>query len=129
MAAGNKNIIFTGFVSGKMLDELYSNAYAACLPSDIEGMSLSLLEALAYKNALICSDIPENTAVAEDKAIYFKRGNVDDLLVKLKELCDNEQIRNDLRKDTDEFILKKYSCTASAKATYELYEKMMGGMT
>lgn len=129
MAAGNKNIIFTGFVSGKMLDELYSNAYAACLPSDIEGMSLSLLEALAYKNALICSDIPENTAVAEDKAIYFKRGNVDDLLVKLKELCDNEQIRNDLRKDTDEFILKRYSCTASAKATYELYEKMMGGMT
>ncbi len=129
MAAGNKNIIFTGFVSGNMLDELYSNAYAACLPSDIEGMSLSLLEALAYKNALICSDIPENTAVAEDKAIYFKRGNVDDLLVKLKELCDNEQIRNDLRKDTDEFILKKYSCTASAKATYELYEKMMGGMT
>ena len=129
MAAGNKNIIFTGFVSGKMLDELYSNAYAACLPSDIEGMSLSLLEALAYKNALICSDIPENTAVAEDKAIYFKRGNVDDLLVKLKELCDNEQIRNDLRKDTDEFILKKYSCTASAKATYELYEIMMGGMT
>ena len=129
MAAGNKNIIFTGFVSGKMLDELYSNAYAACLPSDIEGMSLSLLEALAYKNALICSDIPENTAVAEDKAIYFKRGNVDDLLVKLKELCDNEQIRNDLRKDTDEFILKKYSCTASAKAMYELYEKMMGGMT
>lgn len=129
MAAGNKNIIFTGFVSGEMLDELYSNAYAMCLPSDIEGMSLSLLEALAYKNALICSDIPENTAVAEDKAIYFKRGNVDDLLVKLKELCDNEQIRNDLRKDTDEFILKKYSCTASAKATYELYEKMMGGMT
>ena len=129
MAAGNKNIIFTGFVSGEMLDELYSNAYAMCLPSDIEGMSLSLLEALAYKNALICSDIPENTAVAEDKAIYFKKGNVDDLLAKLKEICDNEQRRNDLRKDADEFILKKYSCTASAKATYELYEKMMGGMT
>ena len=129
MAAGNKNIIFTGFVSGEMLDELYSNAYAMCLPSDIEGMSLSLLEALAYKNALICSDIPENTAVAEDKAIYFKKGNVDDLLAKLKEICDNEQRRNDLRKDADEFILKKYSCTASAKATYELYEKIMGGMT
>ncbi len=129
MAAGNKNIIFTGFVSGEMLDELYSNAYAMCLPSDIEGMSLSLLEALAYKNALICSDIPENTAVAEDKAIYFKKGNVDDLLAKLKKICDNEQRRNDLRKDADEFILKKYSCTASAKATYELYEKIMGGMT
>lgn len=129
MAAGNKNIIFTGFVSGEMLDELYSNAYAMCLPSDIEGMSLSLLEALAYKNALICSDIPENTAVAEDKAIYFKKGNVDDLLEKLTEICDNEQRRNDLRKDADEFILKKYSCTASAKATYELYEKIMGGMT
>ena len=124
-AAGNPNIIFTGFVSGEMLDELYSNAYAMCLPSDIEGMSLSLLEALAYKNALICSDIPENTAVAEDRAIYFKKGNTDDLAEKLKEICDDVQLVNDLRADSDEFILKKYSCGKTARATYELYRSIL----
>ena len=65
-AAGNENIIFTGFVSGDTLKEIYSNAYFNVLPSDLEGMSLCLLESLAYGNALICSDIPENTVVAED---------------------------------------------------------------
>ena len=70
-AADNPNIIFTGFISGEVLEEMYSNAYAVCLPSDLEGMSISLLEALAYKNTLLCSDIPENTAVAEDKAMFW----------------------------------------------------------
>ena len=46
-AKGNPNIIFTGFISGNVLAEMYSNAYVVALPSDIEGMSLSLLEALA----------------------------------------------------------------------------------
>lgn len=44
------NVIFTGFVSGRTLDELYSNAYIYCLPSDLEGMPLSLLEAMSYGN-------------------------------------------------------------------------------
>ena len=124
-AAENSNIIFTGFISGEVLEEMYSNAYAVCLPSDIEGMSLSLLEALAYNNALLCSDIPENTAVAEDRAIYFKRGNVSDLAAKLKDVCDNEQLVKDLRNGTDEFILKKYSWKDAACATYRLYESVL----
>lgn len=124
-AAENSNIIFTGFISGEVLEEMYSNAYAVCLPSDIEGMSLSLLEALAYNNALLCSDIPENTAVAEDRAIYFKKGNVSDLAAKLKDVCDNEQLVKDLRDGTDEFILKKYSWKDAAYATYRLYESVL----
>ena len=43
MAAGDERILFTGFVQGQMLEELYSNAYLYVLPSDIEGMPLSLL--------------------------------------------------------------------------------------
>lgn len=60
MASGCENIIFTGFVSGGTLGQIYSNAYAVCLPSNLEGMSISLLEAMSYGNAVVCSDIPEN---------------------------------------------------------------------
>jgi glycosyltransferase involved in cell wall biosynthesis len=122
-ATNNPSIIFTGFVSGDMLREIYSNTYISVLPSDLEGMSLCLLEALAYSNALLCSDIPENTATAEDKALYFKKGDVDDLADKLRTLCDDDSVAEKLRRGADEFILNKYSWQDVAKSTYELYKK------
>ncbi len=122
-AAGNPSIIFTGFVSGETLDEIYSNAYITVLPSDLEGMSLCLLESLAYRTALVCSDIPENTAVAEDRAAYFEKGNINDLAKKLQTMCDDAAIVESLRDGVDEFILNKYSWQDVAKATAELYAK------
>ena len=121
-AEGNPNIIFTGFVSGDMLKEVYSNSYINVLPSDLEGMSLSLLESLAYKNVLLCSDIPENTSVAEDKAVYFKKGDTDDLAEKLQTLCNDSQMVEKLKDGVDEFILNKYSWQDVAKETCKLYE-------
>ncbi len=121
-AEGNPDIIFTGFVSGDMLDEIYSHAYAMVLPSDLEGMSLCLLEALAYKNALLCSDIPENTFVAEDKAMYFEKGNVLSLKEKLKSILEDSCLVENLRDGVDEFILNKYSWNDVAESTIKLYE-------
>ena len=123
-AEGNPNILFTGFISGDTLTELYSNAYLVTLPSDIEGMSLSLLEALAYGNAVLCSDIPENTLVTEDKAIHFRKSDVDDLAAKLQMLCDDEVFVNDFKRGVDEFILGKYNWKTIADATRELYKRV-----
>lgn len=120
----NPNIIFTGFISGDVLDEMYSNAYLVCLPSDIEGMSLSLLEALAYNNALLCSDIPENTAVAEEHAIYFKKGDVKDLTEKLRQISENPKLAAQLKESAAEFILKKYNWNDVADATLNIYKKI-----
>ena len=122
-AAGNPNIIFTGFISGDTLNEIYSNAYINVLPSDLEGMSLCLLESLAFGNTLLCSDIPENTAVAGDRAVYFKKANIDDLAEKLKTLCDDRELVEKFRDGVDEFILSKYSWQDVAKSTCELYQK------
>ena len=57
LARGDDRIIFTGFVQGRMLEELYSNAYVYSLPSDLEGMPLSLLEAMSYGNCCLVSGI------------------------------------------------------------------------
>ena len=56
-ANGRDDIIFTDFVQGEVLEELYSNAYIYVLPSDLEGMPLSLLEAMSYSNCCLTSDI------------------------------------------------------------------------
>ena len=123
-AKDNPNIIFTGFVSGNELDEIYSNAYIATLPSDLEGMSLTLLESLAYKNAVLCSDIPENTSVAGDRAMYFEKGNVDDLAKKLDEMCHDSSLVENLRCGVDDYITNKYSWQNVAEKTIELYKNI-----
>ena len=125
MAGDNPNIIFTGFISGDILKEIYSNAYIVAVPSDIEGMSISLLEALAYGNAVLCSDIPENTLVTEDKAINFKKSDVADLQNKLQSMCDDNLCVENLKHGVDDFILEKYNWNDVAVATRNLYEKVL----
>lgn len=124
-AKDNPNIIFTGFISGDVLREIYSNTYAVCLPSDIEGMSLSLLEALAYGNALLCSDIPENTSVAKNHALYFKKSDTNDLANKLKLLCSDSDFAKKLKKGADDFILSKYSRKDVALSHFKLYKSIL----
>ena len=120
-AGQNPNVIFTGFISGDTLSEIYSNAYVNVLPSDLEGMSLCLLESLAYGNALLCSDIPENTSVAQDKAMYFEKGNVNDLAKKLQTMCNDKKTVEDLRSGAAEFVLNKFSWQDVVKSTCKLY--------
>lgn len=91
LAKDDERILFTGFVQGAMLDELYSNAYIYTLPSDLEGMPLSLLEAMSYGNCCLVSDIPECAEVVEDKALIFKKADVQDLQEKLQDACDHGQ--------------------------------------
>ena len=124
-AKDNPNIIFTGFISGDVLREIYSNTYAVCLPSDREGMSLSLLEALAYGNALLCSDIPENTSVAKNHALYFKKSDTNDLAKKLKLLCSDSDFAKKLKKGADDFILSKYSRKDVALSHFKLYKSIL----
>lgn len=122
MAAGDERIIFTGFVQGKILEELYSNAYIYCLPSDLEGMPLSLLEAMSYGNCCLTSDIDECAEVVEDKAVLFRKSDVTDLQVKLQELCDNKNEVDQYRKRAADFICSKYDWNKITEETMALYK-------
>jgi glycosyltransferase involved in cell wall biosynthesis len=83
-------IIMTGFVDGKEREELYSNCLTYILPSDIEGMPLSLLEAMSYGRKCLVSNIPENIEVIQNSGYIFEKGNVKSLLHQLKELLSEE---------------------------------------
>lgn len=114
-------IIFTGFVQGKVLEELYSNAYIYILPSDLEGMPISLLEAMSYGNCCLVSDIDECVEVVEDKAITFEKGNVEDLKKKLQEICSNPELVKGYKENASDFICSKYNWDDVVKQTVELY--------
>ena len=128
LAKGDDRILFTGFVQGAMLDELYSNAYIYTLPSDLEGMPLSLLEAMSYGNCCLVSDIPECAEVVEDKALIFKKSDVEDLREKLQEACDNPEMVMRMKNQAADFICEKYNWDESEVAeevqdTFERYRK------
>ena len=118
----NKNIIFTGFVQGEELEELYSNAYIYVLPSDLEGMPLSLLEAMSYKNCCLTSDIPECKTVMDDNGVTFKKSDVNDLKEKLQYLVDNVDKVNKYKSEAQDYILKKYNWDDVVDKTIELYK-------
>jgi glycosyltransferase involved in cell wall biosynthesis len=118
-----ENVIMTGFVAGRELEELYSNAYLFVVPSDVEGMSLALLEAMSYGNCCLVSDIPENAEVVEDKALLFRKGDVVDLQEKLALLLANPQMVAGYRKVASDFILNKYNWDEVVEETVKVYNR------
>ncbi len=126
-ALANKDprIIFTGFVSGNPLYELYSNAYIYCLPSDLEGMPLSLLEAMSYGNCCLVSDIEECTAVTGDKAVTFAQGDEADLRGKLDILIKNPETVEAYRAGSADYILEKYSWDKVVDEVEKVYRRVM----
>lgn len=122
LAANNCNVIFTGFVQGKTLEELYSNAYIYVLPSDVEGMPLSLLEAMSFGNCCVVSDIPECAEVVQDKASVFPKGNVESLRETLQRLCDDPASVKAYKDAAQAYVCEKYNWDEITNKTLELYQ-------
>ena len=123
MAARDERIVMTDFVQGQILEELYANAYAFVLPSDVEGMALTLLEAMSYGSCCLVSDIKENTEVVEDKALIFKKGDVSDLRRQLVYLLDNPEEVSRMGEKSVDFICGKYNWEDVTGQTLALYGK------
>ena len=123
LAKDDDRIIFTGFVQGEILEELYSNPYIYTLPSDLEGMPLSLLEAMSYGNCCLTSDIPECSEVVEDKALLFRKSDVSDLKEKLQNACDHPEMVETYKAQAEEFICRKYNWDDVVEKTLKLYQR------
>ncbi len=123
LLCGNK-VIFTGFQQGRILEELYSNAYIYTLPSDLEGMPLSLLEAMSYGNCCLVSDIPECTEVVGDKAAVFKKSDVSDLRKVLQALLEDPLAVEKYKENASDYICEKYNWDDAVNRTLQLYEEI-----
>ena len=121
MVKDDKRIIMTGFVQGKELDELYSNCYLYCLPSDVEGMPLSLLEAMSYGCTCLVSDIKENINVVKEYGFSFKKGNIESLENNLKKILNHNFER---KNEIANYVLNTYTWKENVYKTLELYKKV-----
>ncbi len=91
----NDRVKILQWLSGDALHEVLTNAALFVLPSDLEGLSLSLLEAMGAGICVLASDNPENREAIADCGFTFKGGDVDDLARMLGVLCDSPELREE----------------------------------
>jgi len=125
LSKGRENIIFTGSQSGSSLEQLFSHAYLFVQPSESEGLSLALLEAMGYGLAPLVSNIPENIEPVGINGYSFRNKDVADLIDKLAYLISRpeEVLETGLR--AKEQIQKEYSWDSITNKTLALYEKLI----
>ena len=122
---GVEGIILTGFITGRPLQELYSNAGLFVLPSYHEGLSLCLLEAMSYGLTLLVSDIPANREIPLAEANYFPVGDVDALSEKIVELF-VKKVPEEERRRNKQILLKNYNWQIIAQKTCAVYSQVLG---
>ncbi len=119
-------IRFLPWVSGSDLEELLSNAALFVLPSEIEGLSLALLDAMAAGVCALTSDIPENNEVVEGVGFTFHRGDRADLERMLTLLIHNPDLRRQSAARERERIQGQYLWPEIARAIERTYYDVLG---
>ena len=116
--AGDR-VVLLGYVAGEDLDELLTNAMLFVLPSDLEGLSLALLDAMGAGVCVLTSDIPENLELVHDAGFTFQRGSVDDLERMLRLLISEDRVRNDAARKGQEHVRQALSVARPRGANRE----------
>ena len=119
-------IKFLDWLSGIALEELLTNAALFVLPSDMEGMSLALLDAMGAGVCVLASDIPENLETIGGAGFTFKRGDVEDLRSMLEVLLSNENLRTNAGRLAQERIRQNYLWGTVAEEISSVYQSLMG---
>lgn len=125
LAKQSSNIILTGFITGKELQTLFSNARLFVLPSKFEGLPHVLLEAISYKVEILASDIEANLQMDLDEEVYFKQGDIKDLKKKMIFFLENNTSEEEKIRRL-EMIKKDYNWDDIAERIYNQYRTLVG---
>jgi glycosyltransferase involved in cell wall biosynthesis len=114
------------WVSGGTLDELLTNAMIFVLPSDLEGLSLALLDAMGAGLCVLTSDVPENREVVDGAGFTFHRGNAADLADRLRFLIANPCVREAAGRAARKLIEDHYQWQKIAEDIESAYFEILG---
>ena len=121
----DENVLLLDWIGGNALDELLANAMLFVLPSDLEGMSLALLDAMGAGVCVLASDIPENRELVEDAGFTFAQGDVPDLERMLRFLITNPVERQKYASLGKKRVEKYYLWPGIADTVEQIYRGML----
>jgi len=119
-------IILLDYVSGDTFEELVTNTMIFVLPSDLEGLSLALLEAMGAGRCVLVSDIPENRELMENAGFTFRPGDTEDLKKMLSLLIRAEFLREAAGRTARQRIQEAYLWPRIASQIEQAYLQLMG---
>ncbi len=114
------------WVSGETLDELLTNAMIFVLPSDMEGLSLALLDAMAAGLCVLASDVPENREAVEGAGYLFRCGDAEDLAARLRFLIANPAVREAAGKAAAKRVREQYEWQEISESIERAYFEICG---
>ena len=114
------------YVSGDAFEELLTNAMLFVLPSDLEGLSLALLEAMGAGLCVLASDIPENRELVDGAGFLFRPGDATDLQRMLRLLLADPEVRMAAGHAAKQRIREQYLWPKIAHQVEDAYMEMMG---
>jgi len=120
--AGNQ-VLFPGMVTGKAKQELLTRADLFCLPSDAEGFSMAVLEALANSTAVLLSPgchFPEMEKAGAGKVVEAEP----DIMAKtMIELLKDRRRLVEMGRRGREFVIRDYSWDTIASKLIDAYQE------
>jgi glycosyltransferase involved in cell wall biosynthesis len=122
LAEQSPNIIFTGFQVGDPLKQLFANAYLYVHPSEAEGLSITILEAMSYGTCVLISNIPENLETIDHSGFSFETKNIDDLYEKLIYLLNVPEIVTVRGERGKNFIKENFNWEKIVEETERVYK-------
>jgi len=121
LTGGDEKILFLGHVQEPLLGELYSNAGAYVQPSEIEGMAISLLDAMSFARCCIVSDIAENLDALGTAGLTFRYTDSNDLARQLRVAAASSESNAVLGQLARARVLEHYSWDTVTDQLEELY--------
>lgn len=123
LAQDDDRITFAGTQNKKNLTALYQNCWLFVQPSREEGLSTSLLEALACGSLVLASDITANRFLVEKTGFSFKAGDKQDLVRQIKKIALLSPAKAKSKKEKAQaLVAEKFDWGIIAKKTVKLYQ-------
>lgn len=115
-----EDILFTDHVNNKQLNWLYRKSKAVIYPSFFEGFGLPVLEALAFKKAVITSNVTSLPEVGGDAVEYCDPYDIESIANSITRVVENDKYRKSLE-DRALGQASKFSYEKAAGELLDLY--------